>query len=144
MKEFFPSMSDICAVVGVVAGGIVTILGGADVVLKTLFIIMLLDYLTGMIVALVFHTSTKTTTGTYSSSIGFRGIVRKCVIILMVFVAHRLDVLLDTTVIRNSVCFAYIVNDLASIVENVGLMGVPVPQKIADAIDILKNKEEEG
>lgn len=144
MKNFIPALSNVSAVIGVIAGGAATILGGADVVLKTLLIVMLLDYFTGVIVALVFHTSNKTATGAYSSTIGFRGIVRKCVIILMVFIAHRLDVLLDTTVIRNSVCFAYIVNDLASITENVGLMGVPVPQKIVDAIDILKNKEEEN
>lgn len=144
MKKFIPALSDVSAVIGVIAGGAASILGGADVVLKTLLIVMLLDYFTGVIVALVFHTSNKTATGAYSSAIGFRGIVRKCVIILMVFIAYRLDVLLDTTVIRNSVCFAYIVNDLASIAENVGLMGVPIPQKIVEAIDILKNKEEEN
>ena len=67
---------------------------------------------------------------------------RKGAILLFVLIGHRLDVAMCTTYIRDAVCIAFIANELISIVENAGLMGIPIPTVITKAIDILKGKAE--
>lgn len=62
--------------------------------------------------------------------------------LLIVLIAHRLDIALSTTIIRDSVVIAFIVNEVISITENAGLMGVPIPKTLVKAIDVLKEKEE--
>lgn len=57
-------------------------------------------------------------------------------------IANRLDIVMGTSYIRDAVCIAYIVNELVSIIENAGLMGVPVPEVVMNAIDALKQKKE--
>lgn len=128
--------------IGVVGGFIASLLGGWDAALVTLIIFMGVDYLTGLIVAGVFHNSEKTETGTLESRAGWKGLCRKGVSLLVVLVACRLDLVIGSNFIRDSVVIAFIANETLSIVENAGLMGIPIPAVIARAIDVLKKKAE--
>lgn len=133
----------ICSYMGIIGALISAAFGGWDAALTTFVIFMGIDYLTGIIVAGVFHKSRKTTTGTLESITGFKGLVRKGIQLLIVLIACRLDLLIgETTFIRDAVVIAFITNETISIFENAGLMGIPMPKAIRRAIDILKTKED--
>ena len=104
---------------------------------------MAIDYITGLVVAGVFHNSPKTSTGALESNAGLKGLFRKAAMLLFVLVGHRLDLAVGTTYIRDGVCIAFIANEVLSLVENAGLMGVPIPDVITNAIDVLNQKKEE-
>lgn len=129
-------------VVGAVGGAIAAAFGGWDEALTTLLIFMGADYVSGLVVAGVFHNSPKTATGALESNAGLKGLFRKAAMLLFVLIGHRLDLAVGTTYIRDAVCIAFIANEVLSVVENAGLMGVPIPEVITNAIDVLKNKEE--
>ena len=113
-----------------------------DQALVTLIIFMAIDYISGLIVAGVFHNSRKTESGTLESRTGWKGLCRKCMTLLFVLVAYRLDLAIGVDYIRDAVIIGFIANELISIVENAGLMGIPLPAVIANAIDILTQKAE--
>lgn len=133
----------ICTGIGVLGGMIAAAFGGWDEGLITLVIFMVIDYLSGLIVAGVFHNSKKTETGTLESRAGWKGLCRKCVTLLFVLIAYRLDLAIGVSYIRDAVIIGFIANELISIVENAGLMGLPLPTVIQGAIDILTRKAEE-
>ena len=135
--------SVICSVLGTVGGGIAYALGGWDASVITLLVFMAIDFITGVVLALLFHKSPKSNNGAYDSKAGWKGLAKKGVTILFVAIAVRLDLLLGTSYIRDTVCIAFIVNELISIVENAGLMGLPIPAVITKAIDVLQSKTEE-
>lgn len=128
--------------VGVVGSWIASLFGGWDTALVTLLIFMGIDYVTGLIVAGVFHTSEKTPNGALESTAGWKGLCRKGVTLLVVLVAYRLDLVTDSNFIRDGVVIAFIVNETISIIENAGLMGIPIPAVITKAIEVLKSKAE--
>lgn len=132
----------ICTSIGIVGAAVSTIFGGWSEALTTLLICMAIDYITGLVVAGVFHNSPKSETGALESNAGLKGLFRKAAMLLFVLIGHRLDVAVGTTYIRDAVCIAFIANEVLSLVENAGLMGVPIPEVITNAIDVLKNKEE--
>jgi toxin secretion/phage lysis holin len=132
----------LCTVIGVVGSGIAALFGGWDAALVTLIIFMGIDYLTGLIVAGVFHNSTKTENGALESKAGWKGLCRKGVTLLIVLVACRLDLIMGSTFIRDAVIIAFIANETISIIENAGLMGIPIPSVIVKAIDVLTKKVE--
>ena len=132
----------ILTLIGVLGSGIASLFGGWDAALVTLLIFMGIDYLTGLIVAGVFHKSEKTENGALESRAGWKGLCRKGVTLLIVLVACRLDLVMGSNFIRDAVVIAFTVNETISIVENAGLMGVPVPKVITKAIEVLKNKSE--
>lgn len=132
----------ICTAVGVVGGFIASLFGGWDAALTTLLIFMGVDYATGLIVAGVFHRSQKSTDGALESRAGWKGLCRKGTTLLVVLVACRLDRVTGSTFIRDTAIIAFIANETISIIENAGLMGVPIPAVVAKAIDILKQKAE--
>ena len=134
MKEGF------CVAVGIVGSTIASLFGGWDTALITLIIFMGIDYLTGLIVAGVFHNSEKTESGKLESRAGWKGLCRKGVTLLIVLLACRLDMLIGSSFIRDAVVIAFIVNESLSIIENAGLMGIPVPPVIMKGLEILKNK----
>ena len=129
-----------CSAVGVVGGIVVNLLGGWDSGLATFFICIVLDYVTGLIVAGVFNNSTKTRNGALESGAGLKGLVRKIMIIALIAVAYRIDILMDTSYVRYTVIIGFICNEVISLIENAGLMGVPIPNVLTKAIDVLKNK----
>ena len=132
----------ICTILGAIGSGIAAVFGGWNAALLTLIIFMSIDYITGLVVAGVFHKSSKSSSGALQSHAGFKGLCKKGAVLLIILVSARLDLTIGTTYIRDAVCIAYIANEAISIIENVGLMGVPMPQLILKAIDVLKNKSE--
>lgn len=124
--------------VACVGAAIASLFGGWTGAMTTLVILMFIDYVTGIIVAGVFHASPKSSGGALSSAVGFKGICRKFVILLIVVVACRVDLLLDTNIIRDATCIGFCVNELVSITENAGLMGIPLPRKLVEAIEVLR------
>ena len=132
----------ICAMIGVMGSGLAALFGGWDAAIVTLLLFMAVDYITGLIVAGVFHNSGKTKSGALESGAGWQGLCRKGVTLLVVLVACRLDLIMGSNFIRDGVVIAFIVNETISIVENAGLMGVPMPVVILQAIEVLKKKTE--
>lgn len=115
--------------------------GGWSTAMTTLVILMASDYITGLIVAGLFKASPKTGTGGLSSDVGWRGLSKKLVALLFVYLGSRLDLMMGTQYLKDAVCIAYIINELVSLIENAGLMGVPIPKPLINAIDALKAKE---
>ena len=127
---------------GLVGSGISALFGGWTSAMTTLIIFMCIDYVTGLVVAGVFKKSSKSKTGALESKAGFKGLCRKGMVLLILLVACRLDRLMGTAYIKDAVCIAFCVNETLSIIENAGIMGVPVPKQLTKAIDILKGKGE--
>lgn len=132
----------ICTFIGMVGSAIASIFGGWDTGLVSLLIFMALDYVSGLVVAGVFHKSNKTDTGSLESKAGWKGLCRKCMTLVFVLVAYRLDLVIGTNYIRDAVIIAFLANELISLVENAGLMGIKLPPAITKAIDILQKKSE--
>ena len=131
-------------IIGAIGGFIAVAFGGWSDALITLMIFMSVDYVTGLAVAGIFKKSKKSESGALESRAGFKGICRKGVALLIVLVATRLDVVMKTTYIKDAVIIAFIANESISIIENAGLMGIPIPSVITKAIDILKKESEKA
>lgn len=131
----------ICTVIGITGSFIAGLFGGFDASMVTLIAFMGVDYVTGLILAAV-RKSPKTDTGGLSSRIGLKGLAKKCVILMLVLVSARLDITLGTSYIRDAVCIGFIANELLSIIENAGLLGVPMPQALKNAVEILQKKND--
>ena len=129
--------------VGVIGGLIANQFGGWDAALSTLILFMAVDYATGLVVAGVFHASPKSENGALESRAGWKGLCRKGVTLLIVLVACRLDAVIGSTFVRDAAVIGFSANEAISIVENAGLMGLPIPAAITRAIDILKQKAED-
>lgn len=134
MKEW------VCTVAGTIGGLIAGLFGGWDAAMLSLLIFMGVDYLTGLIVA-ASGKSPKSEGGGLSSKIGWRGLAKKCVSLLLVLVAAQLDNVLGIDYVRAGVCIGFMCNELISILENAGLMGVNLPEVLTKAIDLLQKKE---
>ena len=132
----------ILSLLGCAGSVIASLFGGWDAALVTLLIFMGIDYLTGLIVAGVFHQSPKSEGGALESRAGWKGLCRKGVTLLIVLVGCRLDVVMGSNFIRDAVVIAFIANETLSIIENAGLMGIPIPAVITKAIEVLKKKAE--
>ena len=132
----------ICTYAGVIGGMITSALGGWDGALATLLGFIAVDYVTGLLVAGVFHRSDKSDSGALSSNAGFRGLTKKGVMLLMVLLGARLDAFLGLSFFRDSVISAFLTNELISILENAGLMGVPIPAALRRALDLLRSRED--
>lgn len=136
----------ICAGIGIVGSIIASVFGGWDSGLITLVIFMAIDYGSGLVVAGVFHKSKKTKSGALESNVGFKGLAKKCMTLLFVLIAYRLDITIGTNYIRDAVIIGFIANELISVIENAGLMGIPLPETVTKAVDVLtaKAKEKRG
>ena len=118
-------------------GALGAVLGGWDGFLYALIVFVVVDYLTGVMVAVLKKE--------LSSSVGFHGIFKKIVIFALVAVGHIIDanVIQEGSVIRTAVIFFYLSNEGISILENVSAIGLPVPQKLKDVLEQLKDHKEE-
>ncbi len=132
----------ICTGIGIIGSYVASLFGGWDAGLKTLILFMAIDYISGFSVAGIFHNSNKTNTGTLESIAGWKGLCRKGMTLLFVLIAYRLDLALGVEYIRDAVIIGFMANELISIVENAGLMGLPLPAVITRAIDVLTKKTE--
>ena len=118
---------------------VVNLFGGWDTALETLILFMGIDWFTGgVLLPVVFKKSPKSKSGTLESRAGWKGLCRKGMV--FVLIAVRLDLLMGTSYLRDTVCIAFIANEAVSIVENAGLMGVPIPEVICKAIEVLEEK----
>ncbi|MBS5959136.1 MAG: phage holin family protein [Clostridiales bacterium] len=132
----------LCTLIGIIGSVLSTIFGGWDTGIATLILFMGIDFLSGLAVAGIFKNSSKTETGALESRAGWKGLCRKSMTLLFVLIAHRLDLSIGTNYIRDTVVIGFMANELLSIVENAGLMGLPLPAVLSKAIDILNQKSE--
>lgn len=132
-------LSVIC---GTVSGMVISYLGGWDEALETLVIFMTIDFITGLYIAGCLNKSPKTENGALSSKMGFRGLCKKFLVLIIIGCMHRIDMLLGLDYLRYVAIISYMVIELISIIENAGVMGVPIPEVVKKAIDLLNDKTE--
>ena len=130
----------ICTALGVIGAGIAWAFGGWDAALMALLVCMVVDYISGSIVAKVFHKSTKSETGAYNSAYGLKGLCKKGLMLLFVLVSVQVDKLMGADYVRDAVCIGFCTNEVLSIVENLGLAGVPMPEAVVKALEQLQKK----
>lgn len=126
-------------IIGMIGASVAYLLGGWNTMIQTLLLFMVLDYLTGVIAAGVFHKSTKSASGALSSKAGFKGLAKKMVILIVVCLAYHIDIMLKlNNALYSIVVIAYIANEAISILENAIAMGIPIPKKLEEAIETMK------
>jgi len=110
--------------------------GGWSALLSILLAFVVIDYITGCIASGV-H-------GKLNSQIGWKGIAKKVAIFFIVAVAHMVDVALggETSMFRDAAIFFYLANEVLSITENAGKIGIPIPDRLLNAVEVLKGKED--
>lgn len=119
-------------------------LGGWDYFMALLVALMAADYITGVAVAAFWKRSPKTGTGALSSVAGFKGLVKKGAILLVVLVAVRLDRALDVNYVRVAAILFFAGNEGLSLIENLGLMGVPMPGFAKKMFELLREEGDKG
>lgn len=134
----------ICTSVGIVGSMIISLLGGWDVPMQALIICMIIDYLSGLAVAGIFHKSKKSENGALNSRSGLKGLCMKCMILFIIVAIVQVGKVLNVDWLRNATIIGFISNEFISIVENAGLMGMRLPKPVFKAIDILNDKEKEN
>ena len=134
----------VCAVIGAAVGVGSWLVGGFDVSVMALMLCMGVDYATGLIVAGVFHSSPKTKGGGLDSRVGWKGLARKFVTLLIVVLANLADLLLEVHYIRDAVIAAFCANECISVLENAGLMGIRIPKVLTAALEKLGEEDEHG
>ena len=132
--------TSICTALGFLGGLVSWAFGGWDAAMAALLVCIGVDYLSGSIVALVFHKSSKSETGSYNSIYGVKGLFKKGLMLMFVLVAVQIDKLLGTTYVRDAVCLGFCCNEILSITENLGLAGIPLPQAVTKALEQLQKK----
>ena len=130
----------LCAFFGLLGAALTWAFGGWDTALAALLICMGVDYISGSLVALVFHKSPKTESGAYNSAYGLKGLCKKCLMLLFVLAAVQMDKLMGADYVRDAVCLGFCANELLSITENLGLAGVPLPKAVTKALEQLQSK----
>ncbi len=135
MKEFWNTIQLIFTAVG---GWLGYFLGGCDGLLYALIAFVVIDYITGVMCAIINRE--------LSSAVGFKGIFRKVLIFLLVGIANIIDVQVIGTgaVLRTAVIFFYISNEGVSLLENAGHLGLPIPDKIKTVLEQLHDRAENG
>lgn len=135
MKEFWNTIQLIFSAVG---GWLGYFLGGCDGLLYALIAFVVIDYITGVMCAII--------NKQLFSEVGFKGIFRKVLIFLLVGIANIIDVQVIGTgaVLRTAVIFFYISNEGVSLLENAGHLGLPIPEKIKTVLEQLHDRAENG
>ena len=131
----------IITAIGLAGSTLAALFGGWDKFLQTLLLFMAVDWFTGgILLPAVFGKSPKSEKGTLESRAGWKGLCRKAMTLFYVLIAARLDALMGTDYLRDAVCIGFIANEALSIIENAGLMGLPLPERLKKSIDVLKAK----
>lgn len=130
----------VCTVLGVLGSAVCWAFGGWDAAMAALVMCIAVDYISGSIVALVFHKSRKTESGAYNSAYGLKGLCKKGLMLLFVLVAVQVDRVLGSDYVRDAVCIGFCANEILSIIENLGLAGIPMPEAIIKALEQLQKK----
>lgn len=122
-------------------GGVIGFLYGE--VPSTFYILMwcmLIDYISGIVIAVIFKASPKSSNGALDSRVGLKGLFRKAGIFVAILVCRWIDVMMNTSFVMEAATVAFIVNELISIVENLGIAGVPIPKLMRDALTQLEQQ----
>ncbi len=127
-----------CAVAGILGGALAALFGGWSLGVAALLVFMVIDYGSGLLVAGVFHASPKSAGGGLDSRVGWKGLTRKIMTLMLVAAAHWADVLLGSTYIRDAAVIGFAANELISILENAALMGLDLPAILSNALDQLR------
>ena len=130
-----------CSIVGVIGSSVMAFVDRGGTALETLIIFMIIDYITGISVAVFWRRSGKTKRGILKSEAGWRGLCKKGMILGFVLIGNRLDILLDTNYVMNTICIGYAMNELISIMENAGLMGIPLPAVVQGIVEVLSDED---
>ena len=135
MKEFWNTIQFIFTAVG---GWLGYFLGGCDGLLYALIAFVAIDYITGVMCAVIDRK--------LSSAVGFKGIFRKVLIFLLVGIANIIDVQVVGTgaVLRTAVIFFYISNEGVSLLENAGHLGLPIPERVKTVLEQLHDRAKNG
>lgn len=135
MKDIVTSIQLLISSIG---GFLGWFLGGTDGFLYALLLFIVIDYITGVMVAILQHK--------VSSEVGFRGIFKKVVILCLVGIGHIIDtkVVRSGNVMRTAIIFFYLSNEGISILENVASIGLPIPKKLIDVLIALKSENGDG
>lgn len=124
-------------ITGTVLTTVVYFLGGLDTALKTLLVLIVLDYITGICKAIV--------NKKINSNIGAKGIIKKVGYLIIVALSFYLDkVVGDTGAIRSLIIYFFVANEGISILENWSAMGLPLPKKIFEVLEQIKNEKGGG
>ena len=132
----------VCTAIGLIGSLVTSLIGGWDVPMKALVICMIIDYISGLMVAGIFHRSRKSDNGALNSSIGMKGLCKKCMVLFWVIVMAQVGKVTNMEYLRNAVIIGFIANEFISIAENSKLMGIPLPKPIFNAIDVLTERSE--
>lgn len=126
---------------GVISGAVAQLLGGWDAWLSTLIVLMVLDFITGILKAVLLK-SEKTNKGGIDSRIMFRGGIKKLMIFVIIALASVADKIImpDGECIRSITAGYYIASEGLSIIENAGACGLPLPKKLVSVLEQLKEK----
>lgn len=128
--------------VGVWCSGVILyFIGGFDLFLEALLVCMVIDYAMGLTIAGLYQRSKKSDSGGLDSFVGWMGISKKITSLLFIIVGVELQKMTGVPGIREGIIIALVLNELISIIENAGLMGIPVPNVLIKAIDLLKEKD---
>lgn len=131
----------ILAAIAVLGSAVAKALGGWDNALQTLIIFMAIDYITGVLVAAVWRRSNKSESGALESRAGFKGLIRKSTMLLVVWVSVQLDLILNMQDFsRTAIILFFCGNEGLSIVENLGVMGLPLPDFVKEKFEQLRSK----
>lgn len=144
MEQIMNVKNGVLAVLALAGGALAKLFGGWDATLQVLVGLMAADYITGVLVALLWQKSNKSETGALDSKAGFRGICKKCMILLLVWLGVMLDRATGAGVFRTMIVLFFIGNEGLSLLENLGLMGVKYPAFLERALESLRQKGDEG
>lgn len=132
MSKWFYGITAVC-------GGVVGYLTGEwSGPMYALLVLMAIDVVTGIIKGAM-SKSEKTENHRLQSSVMFIGLLRKITCLLVVVAAHWMDIVFDITVIRDACVMCFIANELLSLIENCGAIGIPIPEKLRDCVEELKS-----
>ena len=132
--------SIVSIVTGTIGTLLINLIGKPTDDLLILIILMIIDLIVGFLVSAIWQKSSKTDSGKLSSSVMFKGIVKKFFTLVIVVIAYQLDILLAMNVIRHIVIIAFIVEEILSITENIAITGIKIPTIITKALDVLEKE----
>lgn len=144
MDQAINIKNGVLTALAVAGSALANALGGWDAALKVLVALMVADYITGVLVAALWQRSNKSETGALDSKAGFKGICKKGMILLLVWLGVLLDQAMGAAYIRTAVVLFFIGNEGLSLLENLGLMGVPFPATLENMLEALRKKGDEG
>ena len=136
--------SIVSIVTGTIGSLLINLIGKPTDDLIILIVLMIIDLIVGFLISAIWQKSSKTDSGKLSSSVMFKGIIKKFFTLVIVVIAYQLDILLAMNVIRHIVIIAFIVEEVLSITENIAITGIKIPTVITKALDVLEKEVKNG